>query len=118
MKYFTFFNSSLLFFKWSNTILDIPIHLLVTLSKSIPFSIIVSIAALSIEKVNEGLSNNLQTDLLAIDIRTALDALGEITGEIATDNLLDNIFSRFCHKSDKNCIPDIPSLPVFNLSFV
>ncbi|MDX2003286.1 MAG: tRNA uridine-5-carboxymethylaminomethyl(34) synthesis GTPase MnmE [Chitinophagales bacterium] len=35
-------------------------------------------------------------DLLALDIRQALHALGEITGEITTDDLLDNIFSKFC----------------------
>jgi tRNA modification GTPase len=35
-------------------------------------------------------------DLLALDIRMALHHLGEITGEITTDDLLANIFSRFC----------------------
>ena len=35
-------------------------------------------------------------DLVAIDIRQALHFLGEITGEIATDELLGNIFSKFC----------------------
>ncbi|MCB0549344.1 MAG: hypothetical protein KDD19_17330, partial [Phaeodactylibacter sp.] len=31
-----------------------------------------------------------------MDIRAALHHLGEITGEISTDDLLGNIFSRFC----------------------
>ena len=47
-------------------------------------------------RVIEGLSDNLQTDLLAQDIRYALEALGTITGEVTTDNLLENIFTRFC----------------------
>jgi len=33
---------------------------------------------------------------LAMDIRQALYHLGQITGEISTDDLLDNIFSKFC----------------------
>ncbi len=43
-----------------------------------------------------GLSSGLTTDLVASNIRTALYYLGEITGEITTDNLLENIFSKFC----------------------
>jgi len=35
-------------------------------------------------------------DLVAADIRRALYSLGEITGEITTDDLLDNIFTKFC----------------------
>ncbi|MHB8261923.1 MAG: tRNA uridine-5-carboxymethylaminomethyl(34) synthesis GTPase MnmE [Bacteroidia bacterium] len=46
--------------------------------------------------VIEGLSNNLQTDLLAQDIRYALDALGQITGEVTNEDILSNIFGRFC----------------------
>ncbi|MCF8307857.1 MAG: hypothetical protein K9I68_02495, partial [Bacteroidales bacterium] len=36
------------------------------------------------------------SDLISIDIRTALHHLGEITGEITTDEILGNIFSKFC----------------------
>ncbi|MAZ36520.1 MAG: tRNA uridine-5-carboxymethylaminomethyl(34) synthesis GTPase MnmE [Crocinitomicaceae bacterium] len=43
-----------------------------------------------------GLSNELSGDLLAADIRQSLFHLGEITGEITTDDLLENIFSKFC----------------------
>ena len=50
----------------------------------------------SIEAVISGLKNNLPTDLLTIDIRNALFHLGEITGEITTDEILGNIFSNFC----------------------
>ena len=49
-----------------------------------------------IEQVSEGIQNGLSGDLLAIDIRQALHHLGEITGEITTDDLLGNIFANFC----------------------
>ena len=35
-------------------------------------------------------------DLLAMDIRQALHYLGEITGEVTTDEVLGNIFGKFC----------------------
>ena len=50
----------------------------------------------SLIKVLEGLDNNITGDFLAMDIRQALHFLGEITGDITTDDLLDNIFSKFC----------------------
>ncbi|MCK9204174.1 MAG: 50S ribosome-binding GTPase, partial [Bacteroidales bacterium] len=50
-------------------------------------------AVLSVE---EGLSRSISPDLLTTDIRTALYHLGEITGEITNDEILGNIFSRFC----------------------
>ena len=40
--------------------------------------------------------NKLSSDLISVNIRKALDHLGNITGEITTDNLLGNIFSNFC----------------------
>lgn len=46
--------------------------------------------------VQQGLQANLNTDLLVQDIRLALNYLGEITGEITPDDLLENIFSKFC----------------------
>ncbi len=53
-------------------------------------------ASESIDAVISGLKNNLPTDLLTIDIRNALFHLGEITGEITTDEILGNIFANFC----------------------
>lgn len=50
----------------------------------------------AMEDVLRALSDGLTGDLLALDIRVALHALGEITGEITTDDLLANIFSKFC----------------------
>lgn len=43
-----------------------------------------------------GLDNGLSGDLLAQDIRRSLYALGEITGDIGVEDLLGNIFSKFC----------------------
>ncbi len=47
-------------------------------------------------RVMEGLNNNIQSDLLALDIRAALETLGEITGQVTNDDLLGTIFSKFC----------------------
>jgi tRNA modification GTPase len=41
-------------------------------------------------------ASGLPTDLLAIDLTAAVDALGEITGETATEDLLETIFGEFC----------------------
>ena len=46
--------------------------------------------------VERGMEEDRSGDLLAIDIRQALDHLGEVTGEITTEELLGNIFSNFC----------------------
>lgn len=43
-----------------------------------------------------GLDNHVTPDWLAMDLRVALQHLGELTGEITTDDLLDSIFSKFC----------------------
>ena len=50
----------------------------------------------ALDRVNEGIKDQLTTDLLAQDIREALHYLGEITGEITTDEILGNIFRNFC----------------------
>jgi tRNA modification GTPase len=50
----------------------------------------------SLVRVQEGLKNHLTGDLIAMDIRHALYHLGEITGEITTEDLLETIFSKFC----------------------
>lgn len=50
----------------------------------------------ALAQVLEGLNNGVTGDWLALDIRHALRALGEVTGEITTDDLLDSIFSKFC----------------------
>lgn len=50
----------------------------------------------ALNAVLEGVGQNLSNELLVFDIRKALHHLGEITGEVTTDDLLDNIFSKFC----------------------
>jgi tRNA modification GTPase len=42
------------------------------------------------------IGENLPDDFITIDLTAALNALGEITGETVTDELLDTIFGRFC----------------------
>ncbi len=50
----------------------------------------------SLQDIRSGMDNNLSSDLLSLDIRRCLHFLGEITGEITTEDKLDYIFSKFC----------------------
>lgn len=50
----------------------------------------------SLQNVIAGLEKNISNDLIASDLRHALNNLGLITGQITTDDLLKNIFERFC----------------------
>jgi tRNA modification GTPase len=50
----------------------------------------------ALERVLNGIHNPVTSDFLAMDIKEALHYLGEITGSISTDDLLENIFSKFC----------------------
>jgi len=56
----------------------------------------------ALQKTEEALSRVLSgmdtvtSDFLAMDIKQALHYLGEITGAVTTDDLLENIFSKFC----------------------
>ena len=53
-------------------------------------------AEVSIERVMEGITISLPTDLLAQDLRQATDDLGSIIGEISSQEILSHIFSHFC----------------------
>ena len=53
-------------------------------------------ASAALTRVLEGLSTTLPPDLLAQDLRAALAHLGSITGEITTDEVLGEVFGRFC----------------------
>lgn len=50
----------------------------------------------SIKNIVQGLENGISGDLLAMDIRQALHYLGEITGQVTVEEVLGNIFSKFC----------------------
>lgn len=50
----------------------------------------------SLNRVLMGMDSGITGDFLAMDIRQALHYLGEITGQVTTDDLLANIFSKFC----------------------
>jgi tRNA modification GTPase len=50
----------------------------------------------ALQRVLNGMSESVTGDFLAMDIRQSLHYLGEITGQITTDDLLENIFSKFC----------------------
>lgn len=49
-----------------------------------------------LEEVMSGVKDSLSPELLAIDLRGAIGSLGEISGEVCPEDVLDVIFSRFC----------------------
>ena len=49
-----------------------------------------------VRAAREAVRANLTADLVAIDLTAAVHALGQVTGQTAGDDLLDNIFGRFC----------------------
>ena len=53
-------------------------------------------AAAALEKVRISLSSGITPDLLAEDLREAINHLGAITGEVTPDEVLGEIFGRFC----------------------
>ena len=50
----------------------------------------------SLERVIDGFNEKIPDDIIAIDMRQAIHYLGEITGQITTDEILGNIFKNFC----------------------
>ena len=50
----------------------------------------------AIVRVQEGLAENLSGELLSLDLQDCLSALGEVTGQITNQEVLQNIFSKFC----------------------
>jgi tRNA modification GTPase len=50
----------------------------------------------SLKNVLGGLHSFLPLDLVAVDLRTALDHIGEITGHVTSEDILDQIFREFC----------------------
>ncbi|MGA1771781.1 MAG: tRNA uridine-5-carboxymethylaminomethyl(34) synthesis GTPase MnmE [Flavobacteriaceae bacterium] len=50
----------------------------------------------AIVATREGVINGLSEDLISIDLREAIDFLGEVTGVVSTEDLLGNVFANFC----------------------
>lgn len=50
----------------------------------------------AVYKVKEAITHQISTELLAYELRNALEHLGEISGEFTNDEVLGNIFSKFC----------------------
>ena len=50
----------------------------------------------AILRVRQGMNDGLSGEFLSMDLHDCLDAIGEITGEITNDEVLGNIFSKFC----------------------
>ncbi|WP_394664942.1 tRNA uridine-5-carboxymethylaminomethyl(34) synthesis GTPase MnmE [uncultured Chryseobacterium sp.] len=50
----------------------------------------------AVQKVKEAITFQISTELLAYELRNALEHLGEISGEVTNDEVLGNIFSKFC----------------------
>jgi tRNA modification GTPase len=53
-------------------------------------------ALTAINRTRTGLETNVSCDLIAADLREAVDALGRITGEVTSTDVLETIFSHFC----------------------
>ena len=53
-------------------------------------------AKLALEQTQVTIADQLPLDFWTIDLRSAIQALGEITGDDVTESVLDRIFSRFC----------------------
>jgi tRNA modification GTPase len=53
-------------------------------------------ALANLDQALAGLASNMTDDCITIDLTDALDAIGEITGETVSDELLETIFSHFC----------------------
>ena len=50
----------------------------------------------SVKEVRKGIENNYPIDMVEIDLKDIWNLLGEIIGESYDEELLDNLFSRFC----------------------
>ena len=49
-----------------------------------------------VEEVEDSINQNITKDFIAIDVRSIISLMSEITGEITNDEILGTIFSRFC----------------------
>ena len=49
-----------------------------------------------LQSIQQGMKLNLSTDLIAPDIKLCLQQIGELTGTVTNENVLDYVFSKFC----------------------
>ncbi len=49
-----------------------------------------------IDQISDSLAEGVGYELIAMDLRRAVDIIGEVTGEVVTDDILDVVFSTFC----------------------
>jgi tRNA modification GTPase len=57
---------------------------------------VITRAKIALDQMKTTIENQLPLDFWTIDLREAIQALGEVTGEEVTESVLDRIFSRFC----------------------
>ncbi|MCJ7508663.1 MAG: tRNA uridine-5-carboxymethylaminomethyl(34) synthesis GTPase MnmE [candidate division Zixibacteria bacterium] len=50
----------------------------------------------NLKRAKEGLVKEISPEFIALDLRVALDSIGEIVGKVVTDDILNRIFSKFC----------------------
>ncbi len=53
-------------------------------------------ARTALSRVPSALDTSISTEFISMDIRACIDAIGTITGEVSTDEVLGNIFKNFC----------------------
>jgi len=49
-----------------------------------------------IGQISDSLIEGIGHELIAIDLRRVVDTIGEVTGEVVTEDILDIVFSTFC----------------------
>ena len=57
---------------------------------------LISKALLNVNKAQDALKENMPIDIIAIFIKDILEELGNITGDVVTDDIINEIFSKFC----------------------
>jgi tRNA modification GTPase len=67
-----------------------------SIAPNLRHTLALSAASEAFKKALHNIKSNLPLEIIAADLTSGLDALGEITGEQSSDELLDTIFSRFC----------------------
>ena len=67
----------------------------VTISNARHYEVLMR-ALTAIRRVQQGLQDGISGEFLSMDLQDCLNALGEITGQITSQEVLNNIFSHFC----------------------